>query len=216
MKRAALGVIPLGLAVLWAALAGAAASSQDVLDSAVRPAEACGAARPDVAGACAPADVPTSAFSNGQPYGRGWECRWGHRLQDGACIALAAPDNAYIDASGTRWRCDRGYREAEGACLAIRVPENGFLTDASFGRGWECERGYRAVGDDCEAILVPANGFLDGNSYGSGWRCERGFRPAGDRCDAVVPPENAHLDYSGADWECDRPFQRRDDVCVAP
>ncbi|MGI9521189.1 MAG: hypothetical protein ACR2PG_06015, partial [Hyphomicrobiaceae bacterium] len=63
---------------------------------------------------------------------------------------------------------------------------------------------------------IPNNAFATGSSFGRSWECERGFRAVGRVCVAVNPPQNAHLNYSGSDWECDRPYQRRDDQCIEP
>jgi hypothetical protein len=66
----------------------------------------------------------------------------------------------------------------------------------------------------CRGINVPPRGYLTETSYGSGWACERGYRAAGDDCVEVEVPENAHLDFSGNDWECDKPYSKRSDRCA--
>ena len=67
---------------------------------------------------------------------------------------------------------------------------------------------------DCVAVVVPANAYFIDASYGAGWECHRGYKDVGDACVAVELPANAHLDYSGSEWDCDRPFRRQVDRCV--
>ena len=68
----------------------------------------------------------------------------------------------------------------------------------------------------CTSINVPLHGYLTERSYGSGWACERGYRESGDSCVVVEMPENAHLNFSGNDWDCNKPFSKRSDRCVPP
>jgi hypothetical protein len=168
----------------------------------------------EVEGTCAAVMVPANAYPTNMTYGRGWECVHGYRDVRGVCTAVDLPPNAYLDPSGERWKCDRGYRDVDGTCVAIKVPENGYLVDSAYGIGWECERGYRAVDDECMAIKVPENGFFEPSSYGSGWRCERGYHAVDEACMALKLPENAHFDYSGNDWDCNRPYRRQEGECV--
>ncbi len=71
-------------------------------------------------------------------------------------------------------------------------------------------------------MKVPPNGYLEVSSYGSGWACERGYRAVDEGCMAVKVPENAHLDDSGNDWDCNRPYrkqqdyQKQQDRCALP
>jgi hypothetical protein len=158
-------------------------------------------------------DVPANAFPTSS-YGRGWACRRGYRMEEGACVAIHVPANAYLDSLGDRWKCDRGYRKVSDGCLAIEVPPNAYLSAA--GNEWLCERGYREVAETCSAIRVPANGFLTDSAYGTGWTCDRGYHAVGDDCAAIQLPENAHLDYLGRGWDCDPPYRRRQDGCALP
>ena len=99
--------------------------------------------------------------------------------------------------------------------MAVIVPKNGHLTDSSYGTGWECDRGYRAVDKTCVAVKVPVNGYFVDLSYGPGWKCDRGFRESSrTTCVAVMVPENAHLDNSGNNWECNRPYHKQQGKCI--
>ncbi len=113
---------------------------------------------------------------------------------------------------GRGWECRRGYREVNNNCIAIAVPANAYLN--SSGVRWECDRGFRETNETCVAIDVPQNGYLTESNFGSGWKCERGFQPEGEVCSRIDVPTNAHLDYSGNDWECDRPFSQHNGGCV--
>jgi len=96
------------------------------------------------------------------------------------------------------------------------VPENGYFVESSYGTGWKCHRRYQAIKDKCIAVKVPANGYLAGESSGSGWKCDRGYVAVKGACQAVKIPQNAHLDYSGDNWECNKPFQKQNDRCAQP
>ena len=113
---------------------------------------------------------------------------------------------------GRGWECRRGYREINETCIAIAVPKNAYLN--SSGVRWECERGFREVDETCVAIDVPRNAYLTESNFGSGWKCERGFQVEGEACNPIDLPANAHLDYSGNDWECDRPYRQQKDGCI--
>ena len=115
---------------------------------------------------------------------------------------------------GSGWKCDRGYRAVDDDCVAIKVPANGYLADTPYGSGWKCDRRYREVGEACVAIKIPVNGYFVDSARRSGWACDRGYRAAGEACVAVMVPENAHLDYSGNDWECNRPYYKQEDGCA--
>ena len=160
------------------------------------------------------AAIPDNARAKN--YGSGWECNEGYREKDGLCAVIEVPANAYPTKSsnGKGWKCSWGHREEDNACIAIEVPANAYL-DGS-GDIWTCDRGFRKVADACVAIQVPANGYLVDSSYGTGWACNRGFRAVGNDCVAVELPRNAHLDYTGQDWDCNRPYLRQYDICVLP
>ena len=154
-------------------------------------------------------------------FGSGWECNPGYRKTEGACIAIKVaavsakvPANSYpTDATyGRGWECSWGYRPTRNACVVIEVPAHGYLN--SSGGRWECDRGYREAGDACVAIEIPANGYLTEASYGSGWRCDRGYRVADETCAPVTVPQNAHLNFSGNDWDCNRPYRKQKGGCV--
>lgn len=157
--------------------------------------------------------MPENASVN--KYGSGWLCDHGYREIEGECKGIEIPANAYGTKTsyGRGWECSRGYRVLENECIRIEVPPNGYL-DASSRRPWKCNRGYRARNETCVAIDVPSNGYLSGSSYGTGWKCERGFEVVDDGCIALKLPENAHIDYSGNDWACNRPFRKKDNQCV--
>lgn len=94
----------------------------------------------------------------------------------------------------------------------IAPPAN--ATAMTNGSGWRCDHGYRRDVESCVHVEVPANAYLTGSTYGRGWTCERGFRIRDDSCTAIELPANAHLDYSGNDWECNRPYRRLLRSCV--
>jgi hypothetical protein len=94
------------------------------------------------------------------------------------------------------------------------VPANAYLNAS--GDRWKCDRGYRAVDEVCLIVKVPENAYLADSSYGLGWACARGYRAVNESCVGVTMPENAHLDYSGNDWDCNRPFQKLQDRCALP
>jgi hypothetical protein len=129
---------------------------------------------------------------------------------------MQIPEHGFLSASGDRWQCERGYRAADNTCLAVHVPANAYVTDSAYGAGWACERGYRPAGETCARVQVPMNGYFVDTTYGRGWACERGFAATGDACVAIDLPPNAHLDYSGNDWDCNRPYRKRAASCVIP
>lgn len=157
-------------------------------------------------------EIPEHASA--KKYGSGWECDRGYREINGACAAVKVPANAYPTnvPYGRGWECVRGYRKVDETCAAIKVPPNAYLN--SSGDRWKCDRGYRKVDDACIAVKVPANGYFVDSSYEVGWKCERGYRAVNETCVAVKVPENAHLDYSGNEWDCNRPYQKQQDGCV--
>ena len=66
------------------------------------------------------------------------------------------------------------------------------------------------------AVVVPANAYFVDVSYGAGWKCNRGYEDVSGACVQVALPANAHLDYSGSEWDCDRPYRRELDRCALP
>ena len=159
-------------------------------------------------------EVPENAHKKN--YGNGWECDLGYRKVDEACIAIEVPANAYPTNTsfGRGWECSYGYRKDHESCLPIKVPPNAYLDTP--GDSWKCNRGFREFDTTCVAIKVPANGYLTNSWSGPGWKCDRGSRAIDEACVAVRVPENAHLNYSGNDWECNRPYLKKQKGCVFP
>ena len=94
------------------------------------------------------AEIPENAHANS--YGSGWQCDYGYRAVDEACVAVKVPENGYLAAAsayGPGWQCDRGYRAVDEACVAVTVPENAHID--LFGNGWECNPPYRKQQDGC-------------------------------------------------------------------
>ena len=73
---------------------------------------------------------------------------------------------------------------------------------------------YQEIDDKCIAIKTPKNGYYSDSPSWPGWKCERGYRHVNEACVQVKLPTNAHLNHSGNDWECNRPYQRRQRKCV--
>ena len=165
---------------------------------------------------CVKVKVPKNGYLSDTSFGRGWECSHGYRDVNDKCIVIGVPRNGYLDSGGDRWECDRGFLKAEKSCAAIKVPKNGYLADATSGAGWACERGYRATKQDCVAVKVPANGILTDSTFGAGWVCGRGYQATENDCVALAVPKNAHIDYSGNEWVCDRPYEKNRDKCEFP
>jgi hypothetical protein len=94
---------------------------------------------------------------------------------------------------------------------SVELPGN--ASENKFGNGWECDHGYRMVDETCVAIKVPANGYLTDSTHGSGWACDHGYRAVKEACVAVKVAENAHLNFSGSDWECNRPYRKKLNKC---
>jgi hypothetical protein len=130
------------------------------------------------------AEIPENAHANS--FGSGWQCDYGYRAVDQACVAVKVPENGYLAADsafGPGWQCDRGYRAVDEACVAVKVPENGYLANFALGPGWQCDRGYRAVDEACVAVKVPENAHID--LFGNGWECNAPYRKQQDGC---TPP----------------------------
>ena len=83
-------------------------------------------------------------------FGSGWNCNIGYRVDEGRCVKLDIPENAYATGRsyGIGWACRRGFNEVNReSCEAIFVPENAFLR--SSGYDWQCERGFRQDREAC-------------------------------------------------------------------
>jgi hypothetical protein len=93
------------------------------------------------------AEIPENAHANS--YGSGWQCDYGYRAVDEACVTVEVPVNGYLtdSAYGPGWQCDRGYRAVDEACVAVTVPDNAHVD--LFGDGWECDAPYRKQQDGC-------------------------------------------------------------------
>ena len=148
--------------------------------------------------------------------GDSWQCDRGFREKGDTCVVIELPPNAYLSNApiAPGWNCEFGYREEAGNCVAVQAPANGYLSDAVLAPGWECFRGYRAEAGACVAIEVPPNGYLTDASYGPGWTCDRGYQATDGICVLLQVPANAHIDFSGNDWECNRPFVKRNNACA--
>lgn len=159
--------------------------------------------------------IPQNAYLSDYAYGKGWDCLHGFKEDKNNCNPVLVPENAFLNMSGETWECARGFQQTkDNRCAKVLIPEHGYLSDQSYTTGWSCDRGYRAQGDTCVQIKVPANAFLDDGSYKTGWQCERGFEEVTKHCNKITLPQNARLDYSGNDWECNHPFQRKGSTCV--
>jgi hypothetical protein len=156
--------------------------------------------------------IPENARAKG--YGTGWECNRGYSLVKGACTAVTIPANAYPAGTsfGQGWQCNHGFKAAGEACVAIKILANAYLQPS--GDSWHCERTYRKVDDTCMAVAVPLNGYLADSAYGLGWKCERGFQAVDEACVALKMPEHTHLDYSGNNWNCNKPYRKKHDKCT--
>jgi len=146
----------------------------------------------------------------------GWKCERGFQKRDHHCVAIAFPENAYLTGSnhGNGWKCSWGHKKINDACIAIKVPLNAFIN--AYGDKWKCHRGYRADRDTCIKIVVPENAFYVHMTYGPGWKCMRGYHAKKGTCVALKLPPNAHIDSSGHNWGCNKPYRKRADKCVAP
>lgn len=170
------------------------------------------------AGRCAAVVIPRNAYETNQTYGRGWECFHGYRAEgETDCVAVAVPEDGYLDPSGQRWHCSRGFMKIDDTCQEIILPANAYLADTSFGLPWVCHRGFEAENDTCVAIAVPANAYLNASRYGQPWTCERGYFEQDGSCTAVVVPENAYFDDStyGTGWKCARGYAVSGQSCAA-
>jgi hypothetical protein len=125
---------------------------------------------------------PAPQNAQDRRYGGGWECDLGYRVDDGGCLEITIPENAYPTGRsyGTGWACRRGYEEVSStSCEPIRVPDNAFLR--SSGYGWQCERGFRQERNACAAIDLPnaREGGENRSRYGRSFpRSLMSFTPA--------------------------------------
>jgi len=159
---------------------------------------------------------PPPENAHNRSFGGGWDCDDGYRQEDGACIAVVVPEDAFATERtyGKGWECRHGFKEADGAtCREVVVPPNAYLT--STGEDWACDRGYRRIRNRCEVIESPENSFLSDDTYGSGWECDRGFSEEAGGCVTINVPENAYLTNKryGPPWACDRGFVEKDGRC---
>ena len=163
---------------------------------------------------CSEIPVPKNAFLSTS--GSTWLCYRGFRRERNSCQEIVIPENAFLSerSYGTGWECERGFRETPRGCEPVLVPKNAYLAEGKSGPGWECARGFRATASACIKIVIPANGYFSDQAYGPGWKCERGFAAEDKECRPLQLPINAHLDHSGNNWECDDPYQRRNEECV--
>ncbi len=161
---------------------------------------------------CRPLLIPDNAYLDVS--GRRWNCNRGYEDQDnGGCNLIIVPENGYLNKSGNGWDCKALFRKAYDTCKPITVPDNAFSAPTSYGSGWKCHYGYLEAKGRCDLINVPEHGFLTGDPYYDGWRCKRGYKRNLNVCIEIILPENAHLDYSGRDWECDKPFRKNGSTC---
>ncbi len=165
---------------------------------------------------CVAIVIPANAYATDRSYGAGWECVHGYtEAEDGVCMELAVPENAYLEASGKSWVCKRSFRKDGDACERIVLPEHAFLSDDSFGSDWDCERGYKKTANTCEAIRVPEHAYLNSARYGLPWSCERGYVETAGTCKPVTVPENAYYVERayGQKWKCERGFAESGETC---
>jgi len=159
-------------------------------------------------------EIPANASA--KSYGDGWNCDSGYRESKGGCAAIKIPTNAYSTnkSYGKGWECKRGFKQSDKVCSQVKVPKNGYL-DYS-GIRIRCNRGYLMNKKACELIIVPENGYLEVSSYDPGWKCDRGYKVDSESCIALNLPANAHVGYSGNEWECDKPYIKKRNVCISP
>lgn len=169
-------------------------------------------------GVCEVVIVPANAYLNSR--GTGWKCKRGYVPEGSAtnsCVKIQVPTNGYLTEPGYRagWACNRGFRVTREGCERIEIPANAYFTSSTNKSGWECERGYRVEMDTCIAIAVPENAYLVDRNYGPGWQCERGYSTKDDKtCNKLQVPAFGHIDSSGNDWECNRPYRKSGMSCI--
>ena len=163
--------------------------------------------------ACTPVVPPEHGFVTGFA-GDQWSCERTFVRDGDHCVKMRLPANAISTSrySTSGWTCERGYLENDGRCERIVIPPHAYL-DTTSPAGWTCERGYRFSADHCQQIVVPANGYSSSAYGGPGFECERGYRANDVACVALTVPSNAHLDHSGNDWDCNRPYRRQQGGC---
>lgn len=167
---------------------------------------------------CTAVAVPANAYLNSR--GTGWKCIRGYHsigLERTECLKINVPADGYLTESSSRsgWACNRGFTATRDGCERIQVPANAYLTNSRSGSGWECERGYRPASGSCDAIPLPGNAYLVDKNYGPGWQCARGYYAVDSRsCSKLDVPENGRINSSGNDWQCNKPYSKRGDICV--
>gem|GEM_PF-667934 len=161
---------------------------------------------------CVKINVPENAYLTAA--GDDWNCDRGYRETDGQCVKIKVPKHAFLtdESSGSGWYCGRGYQADGNQCIPVHVPAHAYLNES--GERWFCEHGYRESNGTCAAIKVPAHGYLNDTIYGPGWKCLRGYHAVNGHCAALQMPKNAHIDYSGNNWECDKPYDKRQNSCA--
>lgn len=161
---------------------------------------------------CLPLSIPANAYLDAS--GRRWTCNRGYEDNDkGVCALIVVPEHGHLNKNGNGWDCKALFRKTYDSCDPINVPENAFLAPTSYGPGWKCHYGYLEANGRCDLINVSEHGFLTGDPYGDGWSCKRGYKRNQKICVEIIMPQNAHLDYSGNDWECDKPFRKNGSAC---
>ena len=114
-------------------------------------------------------------------YSVGDQCTWGYTSDNGQCLPVRIPDNAFLDSTGHDWECERGYKRSSDQCVAVQVPAHAYLD--YFGHDWVCMRGYKHVGSQCSRIELPVHAHLDYS--GNDWECNPGYQRAADTCQAA-------------------------------
>lgn len=106
------------------------------------------------------ATPPVPANAEASRYGSGWECNRGFRRQGASCLAVVAPDHAFLtnESYGKGWECHYGFAEKANRCLAVQVPAYAYL-DPYYGDRWQCMRGHRRNDTGCEHIRCPTMRF---------------------------------------------------------
>jgi hypothetical protein len=68
-------------------------------------------------------------------------------MVDESCVAVAVPQNGFLDSYGRGWSCERGFERVGNSCVIVEVPTNAHLRNG--GHGWSCDRGFRREVDRC-------------------------------------------------------------------
>lgn len=147
-------------------------------------------------------------------YGTGWKCNPGFHRSNEDCIEVIAPENAYLTYTSydNGWSCNWAYKKINDSCVKVILPDNAYI-DAT-GEKWKCMRGYLKEKNTCSEIKVPKNAHFSETSYRTGWNCDRGYHESYGICIEVFRPKNSHLNYSGNNWECNKPYSKKDKSCI--